>query len=196
MTVIIAIEHPETGERAIAADGRHTAGDAIISEKVEKLASNGRVVVGFSGSVQLVLVARKLLGSPEGAKLTSVLEVAAAVREHVETANWKRNEYDGKPPEWHLWGVGLDSAGIWNIDSGFAVSPVEPGRPAAAGSGGPEAMGAVIVLTESEGWRAEDVVRRAAGAAGRCTTGCGGEITSVVFPSRISVVHDETRRAG
>jgi ATP-dependent protease HslVU (ClpYQ) peptidase subunit len=183
VTVIIAIEHPDTGERAIAADGRHTCGDSIISEKVEKLATNGRVVVGFSGSVQLLVAVREILRSPEGAKFTSVTEVAAAARQHVDTAGWKRNEFDGKPPEWHFWGVGIDSVGIWNIDSAFTATSVEPGRPATAGSGGPEAMGAVMVMIEAEDWRPEEVVRRAVAAAAKCTTGCGGQTVSVVIPA-------------
>jgi ATP-dependent protease HslVU (ClpYQ) peptidase subunit len=194
MTVIIAIEHPETGERAIAADGRVCSGNAIVTESYERLATSaGPLIIGLAGKFKAMQIMKVVMREKSPG---TVEEAVAALREAINADSWTAEKDDGGRGRLDIAGIGIDRTGIYDIGSSLDFTPIEPGRPAVAGSGGSEAAGAAAVLTATAGWSPAAVVREAVEIACRFDVSCGGEITSVVFPSKISVVHDETRRAG
>lgn len=177
MTVLIALEHPDTGERAIAADGRCTSGGRIVSEVQRKVVSiGGEAWLGISGHHLAIALLRDKLRDrqyPGGDAMS--LELRAAIR---DAQLWKWEEEDGAVSTVDFNAVLLGPDGAWSIGADLSAVLAPAGWPAIGGSGGLEAAGAALALIRSSGvsWRPSEVVREAVAVACAFDVGCGGEV--------------------
>lgn len=121
MTVIIALEHPETGEKAIASDGRSQRGDAITSERTCKLRRTpGGVVIGVAGMAAAITMLDDLLAEQD---FTQAADLVAAIRKGCGA--WKAEERDGEPPRFMIEAVLLDGDGVYSMCMNAYASRIE-----------------------------------------------------------------------
>lgn len=175
MTVIIALEHPETGEKAIATDGRCSSGTRIVSESSRKIVRAGEAYVGLSGNHLLQSVVAEHLPAHE---FSGGQALALAMRKWLADAGmWKWEESDGSTATIDFNGVIVAPGGVWHVGCDFSAVRVEPGRPAVGGCGGTEAAGAAVaIIRASPRWTPDEVCREAVAVACALDAGCGGEV--------------------
>lgn len=179
MTCIAAIQNPETGEIAIAADG-YTCGQDYLSNRTSRkiaIHDSGGIVMAVTGSVGYTNAAHELMRRTlsEGIGISDIVEeyeklLVARGFLRVRDDSLRRETFDYRA-------VIVLGGKIYDIDPASQWCEIGPGFPATRGSGASEAMGACLALSEVLGL--DDpckIVRMAVEAACKCVLSCGGKI--------------------
>lgn len=179
MSVILAVEHPQTGEIAIGADGQSSDGGfrcSLASAKLMELRPGW--IVGAAGQLSVMRALRRLVAVPPEAPD----DLAAALRTELKVDGWTPIEDKGEPAVYNyslvlVIGDG-DWRGVWDLCSGGSVERFEPGYPLAVGSGREAASAAFLRALELRPeWSPYVEVEAAIRVAAQLCTGVGGKIS-------------------
>lgn len=188
MTAILAVEHPVTGMLVIGADGRVSAGNAIVSEGQQKIRAmvSPRCFLATAGERRLnSLLDEKV----EELSYQDPWGLVSGLRVLCEEDGWEAKHQHGElggPVVYGAVGVIVwpekSIRGIYDFCMGGGVCRVPAGFPVGRGSGGEIAGAALLGFVEAGGWPETEVglkslVETSLKIAMRIDSGCGGEVS-------------------
>lgn len=181
MTIICALHRD--GETWVGSDRLRSGGYQIAMSKSKFVFRDGWAI-GVAGWARAADVIENHLGPLP----TDIWSLSLWLREALETDGFVRAPANGEDHLVKNFGVGFivaNAQGVWDVDAGFACSPIPEGEMLARGTGSDFALGAFQALTGPFTlWAPADrpaittfgVVEAAVLAAIKYDSGCGGAI--------------------
>ena len=180
MTIIVAIHRD--GETWVGSDRQRNGGYCLVMDKSKFVIRDGWAigVTGWARVCDIIENAKEPL--PPGP-----FDLSCRLRDMIEADGFHRIPIDGEENLVKNFGTGFVIANdrqVWDLDAGFALSPIAKGDMHAKGSGAAYALGAFYAL-DGFGWsvlaavgkieKTYDLVSTAVEAAIAHDTGCGGK---------------------
>ena len=182
MTIICALYDEQKDEIWLGCNDRATIGDSPAPASASKWLQFGDWAIGVSGDgVYEQFLQLSVDKFPRDTD--DPLKVFEFLRKTYEHFNLGQTKDNASTPSYG--GDGLlvhRSGGIWDFDSGLALSPVPAGRLWGCGSGVDYALGADFVMAPKD-FSARDRVLNAVNAAIALDVGCPGEAMIERFPA-------------
>ncbi len=186
MTIIVAVSRPDLGYTAIGCDLYTTGGnDRVERGPCKWVQIAPRCAIGVTGMLRalnvLLVQSTKLLpdgGVPAHPDLAWATRCATNIRGAFLEDKFKADETPGRNASINMQAVLAAGPALFEIDPGFAVVPVEPGRPFCCGSGGEYALGAAWMLKklkEKVGPATPELTVDLLLQAAQLSPGCGAE---------------------
>jgi ATP-dependent protease HslVU (ClpYQ) peptidase subunit len=171
MTIICAMHEPGVGTW-IASDTMRGGSRKIVMDKT-KFTICGKWAIGVAGYARAADVLD--IATSSIAECDSIGAVAVKLRDALRDDGFRQADNGDLTVNYGTEFVVASAGGVWDVDAGFAITPIPAGRLHANGSGCDEAIGAAYAARALGCVDGERIVRLAVEAAISNCQGCGGE---------------------